>query len=144
MGYYEKSELDRPGPARVGEEVTMETIRIAGKAGLIQFAPSHISQSKIERIERALRKLVAARQENYISASEIRTILKKKDPLIGTSGGTIHAYRSRAGLTQHKLAKRAGLKQSHLSEMESNRRPVGRIVAKKLAKALNCDHRRFL
>ena len=122
----------------------METIRIEGKAGLIRFVPSHISQSKIERIERALRRLVSARQEDYMSASEIRSALKKKDPLIGTPGGTIRAYRSREGLTQHELAKKAGLKQSHLSEMESNGRSVGRIVAKKLAKAVNCDYRRFL
>ena len=120
----------------------MGTIRIEGVAGRIDFIPSHISHSKIEKIEKALRKLVRSSQDQ-MTASEIRAMLKKKDPLIGTVGGTIRAYRSREGLTQHALAKKAGLKQGHLSEMEKNKRPIGLKVAKKLAKALNCDYRRF-
>ena len=121
----------------------METITIEGKEGQIRFVPARISSARISKIQRALVKLVKAR-EDYLTAGEMRTVLKKKDPLIGTPGGTIKAYRSREGLTQHNLAKKSGIRQGHISEMEKNKRPIGLKVAKKLAEALNCDYRRLL
>lgn len=120
----------------------METIRIEGEAGRVQFVPSHISHVKILKIEKALRRLVEA--EGHMTAAEIRSILKRKNPLIGTPGGAIRAYRLRERLTQAELAKKSRLKQGHLSEMEQNRRPLGVKVAKRLAKVLRCDYRRFL
>jgi len=82
--------------------------------------------------------------EAYMNTDEMRAILKEKNPLIGTPGGMIKGYRARESLTQQQLAKKAGLKQGHLSAMERNKRPVGVKVAKRLAKALRCDYRRFL
>lgn len=121
----------------------METIRVEGEIGLIRFVPGRITQSHILKIERQLKKLLKAK-EDYLTTSEMRQILKEKDPLIGTIGGTVRAYRNREGFTQQELARRSGIKQSHISEIEKNRRPVGLQVAKKLAKALNVDYRRFL
>lgn len=79
-----------------------------------------------------------------MTASEIESILKEKDPLIGTPGGTLKAYRARERVTQVVLAKKSGIKQGHISEMEKNKRPVGPKVAKKLAKILCCNYRRLL
>lgn len=121
----------------------METIRIEGEAGRVQFIPSHISHAKILKIEKVLRRLVEA-SEDYMTADEMHTILKKNDPLIGTPGGAIRAYRLREELTQAELAKKSGVRQGHLSEMEQNRRPIGVKVAKRLAKVLRCNYRRFL
>ena len=121
----------------------METIRVEGEAGRIDFIPSHISHAKIVKIERQLKKIVLA-SENYMSASEMRAILKKKDPLISTPGGAIRAYRAREEMTQEMLAKKSSIKQGHISEMEQNKRPIGVKVAKKLAQVLRCDYRRFL
>ena len=61
-----------------------------------------------------------------------------------TAGYYLRVYRQRADLTQVELARQAGLRQRHLSEMENNRRAVGTADAKKLARILNCDYRRFL
>lgn len=61
-----------------------------------------------------------------------------------TPGYYLRIYRSRAGLTQADLAARAGMRQHHLSEMEHNKRPIGKVSAKKLAKLLNCDYQKFL
>ncbi len=121
----------------------MEIIRIEGEAGIVRFEPSHISQMKLVKIKQGLRKLVEA-SEDYMSADEMRAILKEKDPLIGTPGGAIKGYRARENLTQEQLAKKAKLKQGHLSAMERNQRPIGVKVAKRLAKVLRCDYRRFL
>lgn len=121
----------------------METIRIEGEAGRVQFVPSHISHAKILKIEKALRKLIEA-SEGYMTSDEMHSILKKKNSLIGTPGGAIRAYRLREELTQAELAKKSGVKQGHLSEMEQNRRSIGVKVAKKLAEVLICDYHRFL
>lgn len=121
----------------------METIEIYGGAGKIVYTPSDISPKEIKKIEKKLRKLVSC-PKGYITADEMIAILKKRDPLIGTLGGTLKGYRAREELTQQMLAKKAGIKQSHLSEIERNKRPIGVKVAKKLAKALNCDYRRLL
>ena len=121
----------------------MKSIKIEGESGKISFIPSHISHAKVLEIERALKKIISA-SKDYMSASDMRAILKKKDPLMGTPGGAIRAYRTREGLTQLVLAKKYGVRQSHLSEMEQNKRPIGVKVAKKLAKDLKCNYQRLL
>lgn len=52
--------------------------------------------------------------------------------------------RYREELTQVQLAERAGIPRRHISEMENNKRPIGKSNAKKLGKALGVDPRRFL
>lgn len=121
----------------------MGSIRVEGKMGRIEFIPVRLSRAKIVKIEKALKKLMEAATED-LSAADMRAILKKNDPLIGTPGGMLRAYRSRQGLTQTDVAKKSGLRQGHLSEMEQNKRPIGPKVARKLAIVLGCDYRRLL
>lgn len=52
--------------------------------------------------------------------------------------------RHREGMTQEQLAKATGIPRRHLSEMENNKRPIGKQNARKLAEALHVDPRRFL
>ena len=61
-----------------------------------------------------------------------------------TPGYYLRLYRQRADLTQVALAEQAGLRQHHLSEMEHNKRVLGKATAKKLAAILDCDYRRLL
>lgn len=56
----------------------------------------------------------------------------------------LRAYRNREGLTQKQLSKLTGIPQHNISEMERGKRTMRKELAKKLAKALNCDNRRFL
>jgi transcriptional regulator with XRE-family HTH domain len=42
------------------------------------------------------------------------------------------------------LSKKCGIAQSHLSDMENDKRSIGKIPAQKLSKALGCDYKRFL
>jgi transcriptional regulator with XRE-family HTH domain len=37
-----------------------------------------------------------------------------------------------------------GIARRHISEMENGKRSIGKEIARKLAKALNCDYRVFL
>lgn len=61
------------------------------------------------------------------------------------SPGTIlRGLRHRDELTQAELAKRANVPRNHISEMENDKRPIGRQMARRLAAALNTDPRMFL
>ena len=61
-----------------------------------------------------------------------------------TPGYYLRMYRLRAELVQAQLADKAGIRQHHLSEMENNKRTIGKTMATKLAQILDCDYRRLL
>lgn len=61
-----------------------------------------------------------------------------------TAGYYLRVYRQRAGLTQVELARQVSIRQHHLSEMENNKRVIGKANAKKLAEILDCDYRKLL
>jgi len=52
--------------------------------------------------------------------------------------------RSREGLTQKQLAEMIGARPTHISEMENGKRPIGKGMAKRLAKALRTEYKIFL
>jgi DNA-binding XRE family transcriptional regulator len=56
----------------------------------------------------------------------------------------LRGARKREGLSQEQLAQLVGANQVHISEMENSKRPIGKTMAKRLAKALNVDYRVFL
>lgn len=47
-------------------------------------------------------------------------------------------------MTQAELADKTGIRQHHLSEIENNKRSLGKANAKKLAAMLNCDYRSLM
>lgn len=56
----------------------------------------------------------------------------------------LRGARKREGLTQKELAALAGVSQTHISEMEHGKRPIGKEMARRLAKVLKADYRVFL
>ena len=65
----------------------------------------------------------------------------KEDELPGVA---LSGARHKEGLTQVQLAKQTGIPQRHISEMENNKRPIGKERAMKLAKVLNISYKAFL
>ena len=59
-------------------------------------------------------------------------------------GDAIRGLRYRENMTQKQLAEQAGISVQNLSNMEHGRRPIGKDMAKKLAKILNTDWRLLL
>lgn len=59
-------------------------------------------------------------------------------------GTLLSGARYREGMTQVQLAEATGINRRHLSEMEHDKRPIGKANAKKLGDALNVDHRLFM
>ncbi|HCU24348.1 MAG TPA: XRE family transcriptional regulator [Deltaproteobacteria bacterium] len=56
----------------------------------------------------------------------------------------LRGARKKEDLTQVELSHRLGVPQSNIAAMESGKRPIGKAMARRLAKALNIDYRVFL
>lgn len=78
----------------------------------------------------------AAAEDRLYSVEEVFPQMQPGDILRGA--------RHREGLTQAQLAAKIGVKPSHISEMEKGKRPMGKDMAKRLAKALNTSYQVFL
>ncbi|MFZ5451961.1 MAG: helix-turn-helix domain-containing protein [Thermodesulfobacteriota bacterium] len=59
-------------------------------------------------------------------------------------GDILRGARYREGLTQAQLAAMIGVKPSHISEMEKGKRPIGKDMAKRLARVLKASYKVFL
>jgi len=56
----------------------------------------------------------------------------------------LQGARQRENLTQKELARLLGISQTHISEMEHGKRPIGKEMAKRLAKVLHVGYKVFL
>ena len=97
-----------------------------------------------------LRKMIKSTLDEYqdealIPASVVRQEIRERiGDYHGTPGYYLRIYRYRADLTQAALAKKAEIRQAHLSEMENNKRPIGKGNARKFGKLLGFDYRKLL
>jgi len=84
-------------------------------------------------------------KDSFTAAETIHQETKKRHgEKYQTVGYYLKIYRSRKSLTQKELAELTGLRQHHLSEMENNKRPIGKGMAKKIAVILDIDYRKLL
>ena len=60
------------------------------------------------------------------------------------SATCLRGARYREGLTQQQLSDMTGIPKRHISEMENNKRPIGKHNARRLADALHIDPKRLL
>lgn len=56
----------------------------------------------------------------------------------------LRGLRHRECLTQIELGKKLGIEQTNISKMEHGKRPIGKILAKRIAKLFHTDYRIFL
>lgn len=57
---------------------------------------------------------------------------------------SLRGMRNREGWTQTQLAEKIGVNQANLSKMETGKRAIGKIIAKRLAIVFETDYRLFL
>ncbi len=62
----------------------------------------------------------------------------------GESAVLLKGLRTRENLSQVKFAKAIEVSQANLSAMENGRRPIGKLIAKRIAKKFGVDYRIFL
>jgi len=84
---------------------------------------------------------IGYRKKDFIPAEEVFPELV--DPVKGPAT-CLRGLRYRENMTQKQLADKLDIPQRHLSEMENSKRPIGKEMAKKLAKALNGNWRTLI
>ncbi len=60
------------------------------------------------------------------------------------AGALLQGLRNREGLSQVEFAKKINVTQSDLSKMELGKRPIGKIIAKRIADVFDVNYRHFL
>lgn len=80
--------------------------------------------------------------ENY--DCQVERAVPAEELLDQTPGTMLRGARFKEDMTQLQLAEASGIPRRHISDMENNRRPIGKQTAHKLAVVLNVDYRVFL
>jgi plasmid maintenance system antidote protein VapI len=73
-----------------------------------------------------------------------REAFKEEIDAYGEGGLMLRGSRQKAEMTQKDLAEALGISQHHISEMEHGKRPIGKLMAKRLAVIFKCNYRIFL
>lgn len=63
---------------------------------------------------------------------------------ITEAGALLKGLRTRENLSQEEFSKIIQVTQANLSKMENGKRPIGKIIAKRIAEKFNLDYRIFL
>lgn len=75
---------------------------------------------------------------------QVERSIPAEDLLDQTPGTMLRGARFKENMTQVQLAAASGIPRRHISDMENNRRPIGKQTARKLAEVLRVDYRVFL
>jgi DNA-binding XRE family transcriptional regulator len=73
-----------------------------------------------------------------------RKAFKDEIEAYGEGGLMLRGSRHKAEMTQNDLAEALGISQHHISEMENGKRPIGKLMARRLAEIFKCNYRKFL
>lgn len=117
------------------------TLTIQTSLGKVRVTPVFKVSSMIrKKIENSLKSAL----ETYEDASVLTDKIKKEIPWADSPRGSLVAYMTGQEWSQRRLSKKTGIPQGHLSQMISGSRPIGPKIARKLAKTLGVDYRKFL
>jgi DNA-binding XRE family transcriptional regulator len=97
-----------------------------------------VHRDNAAKVEEFARKIEAEEERTY-TVAEVFPDLIVKDRTT-----PLRAYRTREDLTQRELAEKVGIPQRHISEMETDKRPIGKEMAKRFAEVLGADYRALL
>ncbi len=74
----------------------------------------------------------------------MRTLFEDLDRKYTKAGALLKGLRHRENLPQVAFAKKIKVTQANLSNMENGRRPIGKIIAKRIEKEFEVSYRYFL
>lgn len=75
---------------------------------------------------------------------QVERAIPAEELLDQTPGTMLRGARFKEDMTQVQLATVSGIPKRHISDMEKNRRPIGKQTARTLADVLRVDYRVFL
>ena len=102
---------------------------------LVYAIPKSVAKKYIVEVKKTVER------EGNISADEV---FKDMDKKYGEAGALLRGLRSRENLSQIEFAKRIKVTQANLSKMENGTRPIGKIIAMRIAKAFDVNYKYFL
>lgn len=102
---------------------------------LVYAIPKSIAKKYIVEVKKSVKR------EGNISADEV---FKDRDKKYGEAGALLRGLRARENLSQVEFAKKIKVTQANLSKMENGTRPIGKIIAMRIAKAFNVNYKYFL
>jgi ribosome-binding protein aMBF1 (putative translation factor) len=73
-----------------------------------------------------------------------REVFKDEIEKFGEPAIALRGARHRENMSQQELADKLAIEQHHISEMENEKRPIGKAMAKRLAEIFDVDYRVFL
>jgi ribosome-binding protein aMBF1 (putative translation factor) len=115
---------------------------INGYSSICLKVPSDKEHQIVDLIEKVLELVGYPVRGSSTEDEELHSI---EDIFPQSHGGTaLRGLRKREGLTQKRLAEQINSKPSHISEMETGKRPIGKEMAKRLARALHTNYKTFL
>jgi ribosome-binding protein aMBF1 (putative translation factor) len=92
-----------------------------------------------------LRSLVVSLEDYRDESAPWREVAQERFQSSGCEGAyMVRAARKRVGMTQVQLAEKLKMPQGNLSQIETGKRSVGKLLAKRLSKVLGVDYRVFL
>ena len=80
-------------------------------------------------------------KKNSVASQVVFSALEKK---FTRAGALLRGLRIREGLSQVNFSKKIKVTQANLSNMENGRRPIGKIIAKRIEKVFKVDFRYFI
>ncbi len=104
---------------------------------------SELPASQIKLVKTVIQEAIAL-SSDVLNSEETEDFFKKRVPDSGKPSAALRAYRKRLELTQRELAKKSSIPQPHIAAMESGKRTIGLLAAKKLAIALGIDYKKLL
>lgn len=81
------------------------------------------------------------KEEDSVSVEEVFAELTEE---YSQAGALLKGLRARENMTQAEFAEKIAVTQANLSKMENGKRPIGKIVAKRIANIFDIDYRCFL
>jgi DNA-binding XRE family transcriptional regulator len=103
-----------------------------------------LPQGQLKLVKAAIQEAIALSSHDTLAAQETDLFFKGHVPDSGKPSAALRAYRKRMSWTQYDLAKKSGIPQPHISAMEAGKRPIGSLIAKRLALALGVGYKKFL
>lgn len=103
-----------------------------------------IGAKNLSLVKKVIEEAIAISSRELLTPEETKAVFKRHVSDLGKPSAALRAYRDRADLTQRELSKKSGIPQPHIAAMESGKRSIGLIAAKKLALALGIDYKKLI
>lgn len=103
-----------------------------------------LGSKKLRLVKQALTEAALLSSGEFLSPDESDLVFSSLIKDVGEPSAALRAYRNRLDLTQRELSIKSDIPQPHIAAMESGKRSIGLIAAKKLALALGINYKKLV